>query len=46
MSVLDKPLPDCGLFYGRPLSYDVIFKLIFVSLVQHSLSFGPRAATE
>jgi len=34
-----------NVFYGRPLSYDVILTLIFVSLVQHSLSFGPRSAT-
>jgi len=33
------------IFYGQPLSYDVIFTLIFVSLVQHTRSFGPRAAT-
>jgi len=36
---------SADVFYGRPLSYDVIFTLIFVLLIQHSLSFGPRAAT-
>jgi len=37
--------PLTAVLYGRHLSYDVIFTLIFVSLVQHSLSFRPRAAT-
>jgi len=46
MSALDKPLSlTADVFYGRPLSYDVIFTLIFLSLDQHSLSFGPRANT-
>jgi len=41
------PFPlTADVFYGWPLSYDVIFKLIFVSLVQHSLSFGLRAASD
>jgi len=48
MSALDKPPSTLttDVFYGRPLSYDVIFTLIFVSVVQHSISFGPRAATD
>jgi len=40
------PPLTADVFYGWLLSKDVIFTLVFVSLVQHSLSFGPRAATE